>query len=97
MNRQLVTIVTEAALERRLIEEVKRLGAKGYTIVKASGEGARGVREAAWEHSKNIRMETICRPEVADAIMEHLSSKYYEHYAMVAWTTDVEVLRPDKF
>ena len=29
---KLVTIVAESLLEKRLVEEVKRLGAKGYTI-----------------------------------------------------------------
>lgn len=39
---KLVTIVAEAVLEHRLVEEIKRLRAKGYTLVDARGEGSRG-------------------------------------------------------
>mgnify|MGYP003513056842 FL=1 len=46
---KLVTIVAESLLEKRLVEEVKRLGAKGYTITPARGEGSRGIRSVDWE------------------------------------------------
>jgi nitrogen regulatory protein PII len=97
MKRTLVTIVTESVLERQLTEELKQLGAHGYTIIEARGEGSRGTRAADWEHSTNIRLETICEQRVAEAIMTHLSRTYYAHYAMIAFTQDVEVMRPEKF
>lgn len=97
MKRTLLTIVTEAVLERQLTEDLKRLGAHGYTVVEARGEGSRGARAAEWEYSKNIRVETVCEQRVAEAIMAHLSRTYYADYAMIAFTTEVEVLRPEKF
>jgi len=30
-------------------------------------------------------------------LLSRLREKYYEHYAIVMWVQDVEVLRPDKF
>jgi hypothetical protein len=30
-------------------------------------------------------------------VLTKLREKYYEHYAIVMWVQDVEVLRPDKF
>lgn len=97
MTRTLVTIVTEAVLERQLSEDLKRLGAHGFTVVDARGEGSRGIRAADWEYSRNIRVETICEREVADSIMQHISATYYANYAMIAYLSDVEVMRPDKF
>jgi hypothetical protein len=97
MTRTLVTIVTEAVLERQLAEDLKRLGAHGYTIVEARGEGSRGIRAAEWEYSRNIRVETICEQHVAEAIMKHLVATYYANYAMIAYTSEVEVMRPEKF
>jgi hypothetical protein len=97
MKRTLVTIVTEAVLERQLVGDLKRLGAHGYTVTEARGEGQRGVRAADWEYSKNIRIETICEAGAAQAIMEHLSRTYYANYAMIAFTHEVEVMRPEKF
>lgn len=29
--------------------------------------------------------------------MRHLQTRYYEHYAMVLYTQEVEVLQPEKF
>lgn len=97
MTRTLLTIVTEGVIERQLVEDVKRLGAHGYTIVDARGEGSRGMRAADWEYSKNIRLETICDRAVAEAIMAHLAQTYYADYAMIAYLTDVQVIRPEKF
>jgi lysyl-tRNA synthetase class I len=97
MQRKLLTVITEAALERSLITDVKRLGAHGYTITEARGEGHRGVREAGFEKSGNIRLEVVCESAVADKIARHLRDRYYNDYAMILFLQDVTVLRPDKF
>ncbi len=95
--RKLVTIVTEAALERRISEDIKRLGAHGFTVSDARGEGSRGVRSAGWEASSNIRIEVVCDAPTAEAIAVHLRAHYYDHYAMILFMSDVGVLRPEKF
>lgn len=96
-KRKLLTIITEAAIERILIEDVERLGAHGYTLMEAQGKGGRGIRSSDWEQSRNIQVEIICDGTVADVIVQHLFKTYYEHYAMVVYTSDVEVIRPHKF
>jgi len=95
--RTLLTIITEAALENSLIRDFKRLGAKGHTITEARGSGDRGVRNAGWESNSNIRIEVICTADVAQAITTYLEDHYYANYAMVMFSRDVNVLRPDKF
>jgi nitrogen regulatory protein PII len=97
VKRTLVTIVAEAVLERQLAGDLKRLGAHGYTVTEARGEGHRGVRAADWEYTANVRIETVCDQKVADAIMAHLVRTYYADYAMIAFTHEVEVIRPEKF
>ncbi len=97
MKRTLLTIVTERVLERDLVDDLKRLGAHGYTLVDARGEGSRGVRAADWEYTSNIRVETICEQKVAEAIVRHLMDTYYADYAMIVYLADVEVMRPEKF
>lgn len=95
--RTLVTIVTESAVERRITDDLKRIGAHGYTISEARGEGSRGVRSAGWEASSNIRIEVVCDANTADAIATHLRARYYDHYAMIMFMSEVRVLRPEKF
>ena len=96
-HRRLLTVVTEAAIEHELTREMERLGARGYTVSDARGKGGRGVREAEWGTTANVRIEVICTAEVAHAIAALLRERYYDDYAMVLFIADVEVLRPEKF
>ena len=66
----MVTIVTEAALERVLIAELEQLGARGFTITDARGKGSRGTRQSDWAQAGNIRVEVICEPALAERIAE---------------------------
>lgn len=97
IDRKLVTIVTEAVLEPDLLEELEELGASGYTITEARGSGSRGVRDAGWQSSGNVRVEVVCSTELADKIAQRLRDKYYNHYAMIFFESDIRVLRPGKF
>ena len=96
-GRKLLTVITEAALEGTLIQTIEHLGAHGYTIVDARGKGARGVRDAGWEASGNIRIEIVCKSETAADIAAHLQEHYYNDYAMILFVNDIDVLRPEKF
>ena len=96
-TRKVLTIVTEAALENVLTEDLARLGATGYTIVNARGRGSRGVRDAGWSSSGNIRVDVVCDAAVAERIAAHLRERYYDNYAMIVYLSDAVVLRPEKF
>jgi nitrogen regulatory protein PII len=96
-TRKLLTINAEASLENLLANDIEHFGAHGYTIIDARGKGAHGVRSARWEADRNIHIEIICDEQTADAILNHLQERYFKHYAVVAYITDVQVLRPEKF
>ncbi len=96
-KRKLLTVICEARLERRLTTDIMKLGAHGYTVSEARGQGSRGVRNAAWEASANIRLEVVCESAVAERIAAHLQAHYYDNYAMILYSSDVDVLRPEKF
>jgi nitrogen regulatory protein PII len=95
--RKLVVIITESALEKALVRDVLHLGAHGYTISDVRGRGSRGVREADWEADRNIRLEIICDPAVADKIAQYVREQYYADFAMTLFVADIGVLRPEKF
>lgn len=94
---KLLTVITEATLERELTREIETLGARGYTITDARGRGEHGERTSSWAHTGNIRVEIICDEPLAERLMTHLRARYYANYAMVLFVHDVEVLRPEKF
>lgn len=91
-----VTIIAEAVLEDRLLREVRELGSRGYTLAEVRGEGSRGVRASEWE-GKNIQIEVLVSAEVADGLLTHLAANYFEHYAVVAYVVDVEVVRGERY
>jgi hypothetical protein len=95
--RRLLTIVTEAVLERELLEEFDALGVRGYTITDARGKGGRGRRRSDWTQQGNIRIEIVCDPALAEQVATRLRERYYEHYAMILFMQDVDVLRAGKF
>ena len=95
--RKLLIVIAEAALERQLVADVKRLGAHGYTVIDVRGGGARGDRNADWDADRSIQMEVICDDAVAEAIAEHIHLTYFDDFAVTVFITEVGVLRPAKF
>jgi nitrogen regulatory protein P-II 2 len=93
---KLVTIVAESLLESHLVRELVELGARGHTTTKSHGEGSRGVRASELEGG-NVRIETIVSETVADRILEHVARNYFQHYAVIAYVTDVMVVRGEKY
>lgn len=93
---KLVTIVTERILEDRLLRILTELGAKGYTLTQASGKGSRGVRASEWE-GPDTKIETLVSAVVADAIVEHVATRFFEHYAVIVYVVDAEVVRGEKY
>ena len=96
-KRTLLTVITESVIEEILLKDMEKLGVRGYTVSDARGRGGRGVRDATWGEVSNIRLEVICTRVLAEAVLEHIQSHYYDNYAMVAFLQDVEILRPEKF
>ena len=95
-ERQIVTIIAEAAVESRLIEDIKRLGAKGYSIGHVRGEGTTG-RLLQDLNGPSVRLETVVTDVVADAILAHLAAEYFGRFAVVAWVAPARVLRSERF
>ncbi|CAG0981206.1 hypothetical protein MYXO_01865 [Myxococcaceae bacterium] len=96
---RLVTILAEPELATRLVDEIRALGARGYSLVEGRAEWQRGRGDhgpSDW-NGPNVRIDTVVRSEVSDAILEHLASTYFEHYAVFAYVSTVFVARPDRY
>jgi nitrogen regulatory protein P-II 2 len=92
---KLVTIVAESVLESHLLDEITKLGARGYTTTNVHGEGSRGVRAGVAEG--NVKVETVVGAEVADRILQHVADTYFQYYAVVAYVSEVQVVRGEKY
>jgi nitrogen regulatory protein P-II 2 len=92
----LVTVVAEAVLEPRLLQELKDAGAHGWTVTDARGEGPRN-RRTGDIAGGNVHIESLMSQEAADRLMARLVDHYFPSYACIAWVHPVTVMRPDKF
>lgn len=95
--RKLITIITESVIEDKIIRAIEQLGARGYTVLDARGKGSRGVRDAGYDMSANVRIESVVDEATADAIIDHLNEHYFTDYAITCFVSDVDIFRPQKF
>lgn len=91
-----VTIVAERLLREPMIKLIREEGSSGHTLLAVEGEGSRGIHAADFE-GRNIQLETIVSPPVAERILERIAEDYLTDYAVIAYLSDVAVLRQDKF
>lgn len=96
-GKTMLMLITEATLERRLVADVQRLGALGYTVSDVRGGGQFGVREGLWEADRSIELKVVCDADVAQRIAAHVHSQYAPHYGLSLFMMDVAVLRPHKY
>jgi nitrogen regulatory protein P-II 2 len=92
----LVTIVAESTIEHRLTTDLRALGANGFTVVEGRGEGTRHLH-ASELPGDNVRVETVVPRETAERILAHLADRYFHDYSIIAYLTDVAVLRSEKY
>lgn len=94
---KLVTIVCEAILEDRVVDLLREAGAQGHTAFSVRGHGHQGEREADIAESANVQIQVIVPPGTAESILQRLQDELFASYAMVAYESDIRVLRPNKF
>jgi nitrogen regulatory protein P-II 2 len=93
---KLITIVAEKFLKDQMVQKVLELGATGCSYHPTEGKGLREARHDD-AFSENFQMKVVCPPEVADSILAYIAEHYFEHYAIVAWVSDVQVMRGKHF
>jgi nitrogen regulatory protein P-II 2 len=95
---KLVTVVGEAVIMEDVAEKGIELGARGYTLTEVNGHGSRSARNVIVSSgAKTMKAEFVVPADVAVAILTHISHEYFEHYAIIAWLSDVAVVRGEQY
>ena len=96
INFKLVTIICEPVLSSRILERSHTLGATGFTMTEVKGEG-NGEKSSGEIPDSKIKIEIVLAPDVAVQLMNSLSETYFENYSIIAYSSEISVLRPEKF
>jgi nitrogen regulatory protein P-II 2 len=92
----LLTIVAEGVLRDRLLGELRAVGASGFTAAEVQGEGSRQRRVSQFM-GPNVKIEVVIGRDKADRLLEILSIDYFPQYAVIAYLSEVEVVRGEKY
>lgn len=96
-SMKLVTIVCEALARSAVTDLLIEIGVHGYTLFPVEGVGAQGSRVADIEEFANIQIEVILQPEAALQLLSRLEQDFFARFAMIAYATEIEVIRSAKF
>jgi nitrogen regulatory protein PII len=88
---KVLVLICEEALEGLVCVDILAAGAKGYTVGTVRGRGNRGVRDAQWLLSSNVRFEVVCSEAAAARLIEVIERKYAKHYGLIVYVHDVLV------
>ncbi len=94
---KLVTIICESLAREPVMKLLSEAGAHGYTLFTVEGDGNRGHRTAEIQEYANIQVEVIVKPSIAENLLTRLETEFFPKFAMVAFKTDIRVLRREKF
>ncbi len=94
---KLITIICEALAREPVQALLKDSGAAGYTVFPVEGSGAHGPRTGDMAEFTNVQFEVIIRPDAADALLDRLGAEFFPRFAMVAYESDIRVIRERKF
>jgi hypothetical protein len=90
-RKTLLTVFTEAQLEDAILEEITKLGARGFSVTDARGKGTHGLRLGQWTKDANIRLEVVGDAALCQTIIAHLLKKYEKHYGLLIFTQEVDL------
>jgi hypothetical protein len=92
-----VVVIADTALEKVLLAEFLKLGAKGYNCAYCFGKGRHETLEDPFTGRSRVRIEVLTRPAVATSILEWVHRKQFGSYPVAAFLDTVQVDARDNF
>jgi hypothetical protein len=94
---KLVTVIATSELEERLMGDLRKAGATGYTISGVhSGWGSHGPRHRGMFDTGNVRIELLVSADVAKKLLEVIVA-HYADMSLIAFAQDVEAVPRKNF
>jgi hypothetical protein len=92
-----VVVIADTALEKILLSEFLKMGAKGYNCSYCFGKGRHETLEDPFTGRSRVRIEVLTRQHVASAILDYIHRKQFGSYPVAAFLDTVQVDARDNF
>ena len=92
-----LTVVANAKLQDRLVNDFVRLGASGYTLIPCQGAGRRVLASGGGPSESQIRIEVVVPHPVCNDILDYLRHDILNDHHVTTCVETVDVLRADQF
>ena len=76
---------------------LREVGAHGFTHFAVEGAGAGGERAGEMKEFANVQIEVVLSADAASELLARLAKEFFSRYGMIAFESDVRVLRTEKF
>lgn len=96
-NVKLLTITCEILAQKNIIGILEEHQVSGYTVYEAEGNGAKGIRGKGLKNEKNVKIEVILTEKTAEKIIERILRTLISDFAIIFYTSDIQVARTEKF
>lgn len=91
-EKKLLTIITPSELQRMVVEQLKKRGVDGYTVVEASGAGASGLRSGMMVSDSSEILYVIMSEERLEKVMLDMDRFMSQGYRLKAFYQDISIL-----
>lgn len=96
-NIKLLTITCEILAQNKVKEILKKHKITGYTSYEVGGMGDDGLRGQGLPEEKNVKIEVALTEPTAEKIIEEILRVLMPDYAIILYTSDIQVARMEKF
>ena len=93
---KLVTMISEPVLSNSLVTTIRALGATGFTISDVYGEGS-GEKSSGEVPNEKVKIEVVADADLAKKIMVEIAKNYFANYSLIVYSSDIQVIRQEKF
>ena len=90
--KKLLTIITSRALEKMIIDALRKRGVGGYTVVQASGAGASGIQSGMFDNDSNILIYVILSEARLVTLLDDFDDMMNRDYRIKVIVTDISIL-----
>ena len=90
--KKLLTIITSRAIEKMIIEALRKRGVGGFTVVNASGAGASGIQSGMLDSDSNILIYVILSEARLVTLLDDFDDMMNRSYRIKVVVTDISIL-----